>query len=138
MNRLEHLRNLHARIQTEIDREEAYLRRMASVRTDYRAHVSRADWTTRVIVTTAKHYEIPPEDIVGPGRKAKATEARHVACWLLRDAGRTYPEIGRRIKRDHTTAINAVRRVDTNPELMEVAIQVRSLLLGDESEDVAS
>lgn len=132
MTRLEHLRALLARVQTEIEREEAYLRRMASLRVDYRAHIGRGTWTARIIATTAAHYSLPVDDLTGPTKKANVTEARHVACWLLRDAGRSYPEIGRHIGRDHATVMNAVRRVQESSELMDVAQTVRALLVGEE------
>ena len=48
------------------------------------------------------------------GRARWAVTARHVALWLLRHCfGLSYPESARALQlRDHTSAINACRRVD--------------------------
>lgn len=47
------------------------------------------------------------------GRKLRSrTDARHIAAWLLRRAGYSYPEIAMSLGwRDHTSAMHAVARI---------------------------
>nr|MBA3782859.1 hypothetical protein [Nocardioides sp.] len=77
-----------------------------------------------------------PADIIGAGRSREYVQARMVAAWLLRQTGRSYPEIGALLGKDHTTAINACRRVDTDKTLM-VHADVIHMALSSESEDAA-
>lgn len=130
MTRLDHLRAMRARLDLEIDREEAYQRRIEALRNEYRGSVDEGVWSDRIIAAVTMHYGLAPGVIASPTRNAVVTEARHIACWLLRDAGRTYPEIGRRIGRDHTSAIYGVRKVDESPLLTAAAKTIRGMLSG--------
>ncbi len=62
--------------------------------------------------------QVPMGDLIGPTRVAKYTHARHVACWLMRrHTSMSLPLIGHRMGgRDHTTALNSVRRVEAMRE----------------------
>lgn len=56
---------------------------------------------------------------------------RHVAMWLARHAsGHTLPAIGMAFRRDHTTVLNAIRRVDARleaePELSHIVNALRN------------
>ena len=137
--RLDNLRAMRDRLDTEIAREEAYQRRLLSLRGDWRETVGggRAQWTERIILVTAGYYGLTPEDLVSDARTRKILEARYVAAWLLREAGRSYPEIGRHVGKDHTTVINSVRRVQESPELMYAAATIQRVLHGEDEEGVA-
>lgn len=66
-----------------------------------------------VLAVVADRFAVSPDELTGPSRVARIASARHVAAWLLRDSGYSYPEIGRALGgRDHTTAMASVRRVD--------------------------
>jgi chromosomal replication initiator protein len=63
--------------------------------------------STRIIEETAAKHELSVEVLKGASRKTKHILARHEACYLLREAGYSYPQIGRFLGgRDHTTAMN--------------------------------
>lgn len=52
---------------------------------------------------------IPLDVLLGPSREAWIVEARQGLMWVLRHRlGLSYPEIGRAVKRDHTTAMHGV------------------------------
>jgi len=83
------------------------------------------------LVSRAAHlYGVAPADMITENRRQpQVAKARQAAAWLLRDAGMTYPQIGKVLGyADHTTALYAVRKIDGTPAL-------RTLLLG--LEDVA-
>ena len=57
--------------------------------------------------------QVTSQQIVSDQRDARTTMARQTACWLARRFGhRTYAEIGLVLRRDHTTVLHNVRRVD--------------------------
>lgn len=50
-------------------------------------------------------------EIVGPGRAKPVVLVRHEICYILRSQrALTYPQIGRLLNRDHTSALHAVRK----------------------------
>lgn len=69
-------------------------------------------------------------DMYSPHRAAHLVEARHIFYWCARYfTARSYPEIGRFIKRDHATVMHGVRKVDQNfvklaPKLRAVAAEI--------------
>jgi len=65
-----------------------------------------------VVATVAEYYEIPLREILGPTRVAKVAFARQVAMYLLRASfDRSWKDIGRRVRRDHTCAIHGHRKI---------------------------
>lgn len=73
------------------------------------------------VQAAAEHFGVTVEAILTGTRRPRVVSARHVACWLLRDTGRSFPDVGRTMRRDHSTVIYAVRKVEEDPELLEVA-----------------
>jgi len=65
-----------------------------------------------VIASAALAAGVDPADVRGRSRLQGPARARHVAVWLLSEAGWTLPQIGQAFGRDHTTALNSARRVD--------------------------
>lgn len=61
----------------------------------------------RVAEVVARYYRVPLEVFFGNGRNRSTTRARHVAAWLLRESGLSYPEIGAELRRDHSTTMYA-------------------------------
>lgn len=57
----------------------------------------------------ATESAVPIEIILGRRRTRTVVAARRKLCIALRDAGLSYPEIGRCIGRDHTSVIHLVR-----------------------------
>ena len=64
-----------------------------------------------LLPVVADYYNVPPHEILGRSRKAKYAKPRQIFCWLCRlKLEKTYPEIGRFLKRDHTTIIHACQK----------------------------
>ncbi len=67
----------------------------------------------RIIAATATAFEVSPEELRGASRSRSVARARHVAMALTREiTGASYPEIGRAFRRDHSTVLDGVRRVE--------------------------
>lgn len=68
---------------------------------------------SRVIAGVGKTAGVTPAEIVGPLRESHIVRARFAAMAICRDyLALSYPAIGRAFNRDHSTVINAMRRVD--------------------------
>jgi chromosomal replication initiator protein len=88
---------------------------------------------TQVISAVAEVYNIATEDLVGRSRRKEIVEPRQVAMFLLRDMlDLSYPTIGEKLGRDHTTAIHSyekiAREADQNAILNQKIFRVRELL----------
>lgn len=65
-----------------------------------------------IVSAVAGHFNVPPADILSNSRKHPYVRPRQVAMHLYRTlSGRSFPEIGRRFGRDHTTALSNCRRI---------------------------
>ncbi len=67
----------------------------------------------QIIERTAKHFQIPMEDIVGPKRDKDIVVPRQVAMYILHEELRlSYPKIAKELgRKDHTTAMHSVRKI---------------------------
>ncbi|MEL6953108.1 MAG: chromosomal replication initiator protein DnaA [Pseudomonadota bacterium] len=72
---------------------------------------------------TCEHYNIRQSDMVGPSRARNIARPRQMAMYLCKKlTQRSLPEIGRKFgKRDHTTILHGVRRIE---ELMAIDSQI--------------
>lgn len=68
----------------------------------------------QIIERTARHYQIPVEDILGPKRDKDIVVPRQVAMYILRsELHLSFPKIARELgRKDHTTAIHSVEKID--------------------------
>lgn len=68
----------------------------------------------QIIERTARHFQIPMEDIVGPKRDRDIVVPRQVAMYLLRSELKlSFPKIAKELgRKDHTTAIHSVSKVE--------------------------
>ncbi len=77
--------------------------------------VSEADaWT--IIDAVATHYGLSRATLLSRRRTATVALARQVAMYLLREEGLTYEQVGRLLRRDHSTAMHGaaqIRRIMT-------------------------
>lgn len=65
-----------------------------------------------VITHVSLAFDIPAKDILGDRRLRQFARPRQAAYRLVRDfAGKTYPEIGRVFRRDHTTVLHGCQKV---------------------------
>lgn len=70
----------------------------------------------RVLDVTCAVYGISEELLISPSRVPKMVQARQQIIRILRDfGGFSYPEIGRRLNRDHSTIIHSYESAINNP-----------------------
>ena len=67
----------------------------------------------QIIERTAKHFQIPLEDLIGPKRDKDIVVPRQVAMYILHEELRlSYPKIAHELgRKDHTTAMHSVRKI---------------------------
>jgi len=67
----------------------------------------------QVLKAVAEFYNVQIEDLSGRSRKKEMVEPRQVCMYLLRDVLRmSYPYIGEKLGRDHTTVIHSFEKVN--------------------------
>ena len=66
-----------------------------------------------IINHVARSEGLTVEDLKGPSRKAEIVQARFIAIYILRELGLSFQKIGDEFSRDHSTIMNAVKKVDT-------------------------
>lgn len=132
MNRLQQLEQLRARIDVEIEREKIAAARQAELLKQTSTALTRGSWSQRCFTATCLYFAVDPDDVLDGGRARAVVDARHVAMWLMRDGRRSYPEVAAEFGCDHTTVMNAVRRVNDTPALKAAAHTVFVTLTGEE------
>lgn len=66
----------------------------------------------QILKAVADFFNVVPEDLVRRVRKKEVVEPRQISMYLLRDIlDLSYPYIGEKMGRDHTTAIHAVEKI---------------------------
>ena len=66
----------------------------------------------QILTAVASFFNLVPADLVKRIRKKEVVEPRQIAMYLLRDIlDASYPYIGDKMGRDHTTAIHAVEKI---------------------------
>jgi chromosomal replication initiator protein len=73
----------------------------------------------QIIERTAKHFQIPLEDILGPKRDKDIVVPRQIAMYILRsELHLSFPKIARELgRKDHTTAIHSVEKIEKESQL---------------------
>lgn len=73
----------------------------------------------QIIERTARHFQIPLEDILGPKRDKDIVVPRQVAMYMLRsELHLSFPKIARELgRKDHTTAIHSVEKIEKESQL---------------------
>jgi chromosomal replication initiator protein len=73
----------------------------------------------QIIERTARHFQIPIEDIMGPKRDKDIVVPRQVAMYMLRsELHLSFPKIARELgRKDHTTAIHSVEKIEKESRL---------------------
>lgn len=67
----------------------------------------------QVIGLISRHFSVRPSELRSSARSPRITTPRQLAMYLLRHhCGLSYPEIGQRFRRHHTTAMHACRRIE--------------------------
>lgn len=88
---------------------------------------------TQVMAAVAEIYGVTIDDLVSRSRRKEVVEPRQVTMFLLRDMlDLSYPTIGEKLGRDHTTAIHSYEKInleaDRNAILNQKIFRVRELL----------
>jgi chromosomal replication initiator protein len=68
----------------------------------------------QIIERTARHFQIPVDDIIGPKRDKDIVVPRQIAMYILRNELKlSFPKIAKELgRKDHTTAIHSVEKID--------------------------
>ena len=131
MSRLDELYALRKQVDDEIEREHAAITRARRLSCRVVAVTTRGSWSQRVFDASCAHFGVTADQVLSGRRDRIFVDARHVAMWLMRDAGRSFPEIGNELGVDHSTVMNGVRRVDGNERLLATGCAIREVLTGE-------
>lgn len=73
----------------------------------------------QIIERTAKHFQVPIEDILGPKRDKDIVMPRQIAMYMLRsELHLSFPKIARELgRKDHTTAIHSVDKIERESKI---------------------
>ena len=87
----------------------------------------------QVLTAVAEFFNIHIDDLIGRRRQKEVVEPRQIAMYLLRDIlNLSYPYIGERMGRDHTTAIHAYEKinheVNKNSMLNQKILMIKDLI----------
>jgi chromosomal replication initiator protein len=86
-----------------------------------------------ILKTVAEFYNVSLGAMAGPNRRKEIVEPRQVAMYLLREiSDLSYPYIGEKLGRDHTTAIHAYEKINEeinrNPTLNQKILTIRDMI----------
>jgi|GEM_PF-4974197 len=76
------------------------------------------------VVAAATAFNTTPEVLLGADRSRVAADARAVAMTAARLHGHSLPTIARHFERDHTTVLQATRRIENTPPLRDLAAKI--------------
>jgi chromosomal replication initiator protein len=73
----------------------------------------------QIIERTARHFQVPFDDIVGPKRDKDIVVPRQIAMYILRsELHLSFPKIAHELgRKDHTTAIHSVEKIEKESRL---------------------
>jgi chromosomal replication initiator protein len=73
----------------------------------------------QIIERTARHFQVPMEDILGPKRDKDIVVPRQIAMYMLRsELHLSFPKIARELgRKDHTTAIHSIDKIEKESHL---------------------
>ncbi len=88
---------------------------------------------TQIIKAVADFFNLTVEDIVSHTRRKEIVEPRQIAIYLLRDiSDLSYPYIGEKLGRDHTTAIHSYEKIsheiNKDPGLNQKILMIKDLI----------
>lgn len=68
----------------------------------------------QIIERTARHFQLPVDDLMGPKRDKDIVVPRQIAMYMLRNELKlSFPKIAKELgRKDHTTAIHSVNKID--------------------------
>ena len=86
-----------------------------------------------VLKAVAEFFNITTQDIISRNRRKEIVEPRQIAMYLLRDiCDLSYPYIGEKLGRDHTTAIHSYEKINNeinrNSTLNQKILTIKELI----------
>jgi chromosomal replication initiator protein len=87
----------------------------------------------QILKVVAEFFNITINDILSHNRRKEVVEPRQIAIYLLRDiSDLSYPYIGDKMGRDHTTAIHSYekinREINYNPGLNQKILMIKDII----------
>jgi len=87
----------------------------------------------QILKAVAEFFNIAVEDLVSHNRRKEVVEPRQIAIYLLRDISElSYPYIGEKLGRDHTTAIHSYEKINQeinrNPALNQKILTIKDII----------
>jgi chromosomal replication initiator protein len=87
----------------------------------------------QILHAVSEFYTIHLDELIGRCRRKEVVEPRQIAMFLLRDIlGLSYPYIGEKMGRDHTTAIHSYEKINAelvrNTILNQKVFQIKELI----------
>jgi chromosomal replication initiator protein len=87
----------------------------------------------QILKAVAEFFHITVEDLVSHNRRKEVVEPRQIAIYLLRDISElSYPYIGEKMGRDHTTAIHSYEKINgeinRNPALNQKILMIKDVI----------
>jgi len=84
----------------------------------------------QILKAVAEFFSISVDDLVSHNRRKEVVEPRQIAIYLLRDISElSYPYIGEKLGRDHTTAIHSYEKINQeinrNPALNQKILMIK-------------
>ena len=94
---------------------------------------SRKISDTQIIKAVAEFFNISIEDVMSHNRRKEVVEPRQIAMYLLRDILEfSYPYIGKKMGKDHTTAIHSYEKINQeinkNQSLNQKILMIKDLI----------
>jgi chromosomal replication initiator protein len=88
---------------------------------------------SQILKAVAEFFSITVEDLVSHNRRKEVVEPRQIAIYLLRDiSDLSYPYIGEKLGRDHTTAIHSYEKINheinRNPALNQKILTIKDII----------
>ncbi len=88
---------------------------------------------SQILKAVAEFFGITVEDLVSHNRRKEVVEPRQIAIYLLRDiSDLSYPYIGEKLGRDHTTAIHSYEKINQeinrNPALNQKILTIKDII----------
>lgn len=89
---------------------------------------------TQIIKAVSEYYNISIEDLISHSRKKEIVEPRQIIMYLLRDISEfSYPYIGNKMGKDHTTVIHSCEKIEAelskNESLNQKILVIKELIL---------
>lgn len=76
-------------------------------------NAGRSDLDQQIIHLANHYYDVPYNDMMSEKKNRKVCRSRQLGMWLLRESQkRSFPEIGRKFRRHHSTVVWSCKAVD--------------------------